>query len=99
VTALERRGLRNLTALPRPLSKRAVQIVRIYYRSQGGELLCCDSDPLTWQAADKLRSEMRAPCSDAEFVEVYSLGVYSPGVSPTPQSGARFVRLPHQVRP
>lgn len=109
MTPLERRGLRNLTAPdyePGPLSK---WVVRIYYRSAGGEVLCCDSRPLSWQAADKLvnqhrcgglvgwKSECKGPIAsdaiDAEKINLYEMGTEAT----MPKFGARRVVLPSQV--
>jgi hypothetical protein len=61
--ALERRGEHVLTApaVAPPLS--AVWIVRIFYLSAGDEILACDSEPLTYQARDRLSHELNA--SDA----------------------------------
>lgn len=59
-------------------------IVRIYYTSQGNELLACDSAPLTHPGALSLCSQ----CPDAEVQRADR---------PLPlRSGARLVRLPSQ---
>lgn len=57
---LERAGLDTLELPDRdPPTPARRWIVRVYYRSEGGELLCFDAGPLTVQAADKLASEFQ----------------------------------------
>ena len=67
----ETRGARNLAAPAPSPSKSATWIVRIWYRSQGGELLACDSRPLTRGQADDLAWQMRRNDSDAVDAEVW----------------------------
>ncbi len=55
---LEARGLDALELPDRdPATPARKWIVRVYYRSEGDELLCFDAGPLTVQAADALASE------------------------------------------
>lgn len=96
MTALERRGLRNLTAARPAPPKSATCVVRIYYRSEGGEILCCDSDRLTCARASALMDEMLRSCCDAIHAEIRPANGF--GRSPTGRpEGSRFVYLPHQL--
>lgn len=56
---LERRGLKNLSVSEVEAGDGPRRIVRIYYRSEGNEILCCHSGPLSVAAADKLAAEHR----------------------------------------
>ena len=57
----EHRGLEALALPDRdPPTPARKFIVRVYYRSEAGELLCFDAGPLTRQAAESLRSEYQA---------------------------------------
>lgn len=94
--ALERRGLRNLTREPKPRPRTANCRVRIYYRNADDELLCCDSDPLTRQSAQKLLDEMKKGITDCEHAYIVPASGRHRWTT-RPQNGARWVELPHQV--
>jgi hypothetical protein len=68
-------------------------IVRIYYRSIGGEILACDSAPLSMSAANALERDMDDVTSWALGTERYRAGDVGPL-----RSGVRLVTLPSQVR-
>ena len=68
-------------------------IVRIYYRSIGGEILACDSAPLSVCAANALERDMDDEASWALGTERFRAGDVGPL-----RSGARLVTLPSQVR-
>lgn len=68
-------------------------IVRIYYRSMGGEILACDSAPLSVSAANTLEHDMDDVTSWALGTERYRAGDVGPL-----RSGVRLVTLPSQVR-
>lgn len=68
-------------------------IVRIYYRSMGGEILACDSAPLSVSAANTLERDMDDDTSWALGTERYRAGDVGPL-----RSGVRLVTLPSQVR-
>src|SRR5689334_20186315 len=56
--AIERRGRSYLESTAEP-SKGASWRVRIWYYNQEGEVVACDSDPMSRQAAESLESSMR----------------------------------------
>lgn len=104
MTAQEKHGLKNLTAKPAKRPKTATMRVRIHYKSQGGEYLCCDSDPLTSYKADQLIDQLTGnsystarlirpkPGFPSDVVFVERVGAYSAAS----QQG-RLVTLPHQM--
>jgi hypothetical protein len=89
-------------------------IVRIYYRSEGGELLAFDCGPMSVNAAEELeREHLEIPklhggkarwCpSDAVAVERFPAAdigadAQAQGRARKPSHGARLVRLPSQQR-
>ncbi len=109
MTRQERRGLANLAAKRPAPPKSARWVVRIYYRSQGDELLCCDSDPLTRAKADALRTSLngsevsrqvdgewatrRVSLYDVELAEVVGVSEQERRL---PLRDARRAVLPHQ---
>lgn len=103
--AIERAGLARLTDRDPEPAISARWIVRIFYRSMGGEILACDSAPLTWSARDALASQMRACTSDALGCDVLladgsHTGTWSDRDSArrADLSNARAVTLPSQMR-
>lgn len=84
-----RAALEDDTEAPKPS---AWIVVRIYYVSAGDELLCIDSEPMTWQAADKLKASLSAKSSMAVRVETSTPGEPRPG-----WNGARLVVMPSQM--
>lgn len=94
--ALARRGRSVLTAeLPAPRTTARVR-VRIYYRSEGGDVLACDSDPLTPQAAQDLCFAMRREDSAALHAALVDVEGREHGAVPKSCDGARLVTLPSQ---
>ena len=85
-----RRGRAVLDGPPETPRKTAHTVVRIYFRSAGDELLCVDSDLLTWQGADKLKSAL----AHSAALRVESYGSLEERVA---WSGARVVVMPSQV--
>jgi hypothetical protein len=77
-------------------------IVRIYYRSIGGEILACDSAPLSVSAANALERDMDTNALERDMDDVTSgaLGTerYRAGDVGPLRSGVRLVTLPSQVR-
>lgn len=65
---MEKRGAANLAATAPSPAKSARMKVRVWYVSEGGEVLAMDSGPLTEQGADKLRAECLRSSSDAVAV-------------------------------
>lgn len=62
--AWERRGAANLAREDHEdASKRETHLVRVFYRSAGGEVLAFDSGAMTWQARDRFVADLRT--SDA----------------------------------
>ncbi len=96
---LERAGLARLTDPTPDPSERAVWVVRIYYRSMGGEVLACDSEPMTPAGRDALLSHVRG--SEAIACDEYRTDSPRGGVPPKHQPwlrhGARLVILPSQM--
>jgi hypothetical protein len=90
--ATEARGLARIMATPSEGER--VHIVRIYYRSMGGEVLACDSDPLTSSEAGAL---MREHIDDTRPT-LASLGCerYRDGAPRGLREGVRLVTLPSQ---
>jgi len=83
----EARGLAAITAVE-PSSAKPTHVVRIYYTSQGDELLCFDAGPMSRAAADSLAHATRAR------TEVIDTRLWNP--IPLPK-GARLVVLPSQM--
>lgn len=86
---------RGGAALARPdtaePSERACMVVRIYYRSQGEEILAFDTAPMTSAAASRLHSEYSSPGWVGVDSDIF------PVSAPKPlRSDARFVVLPSQ---
>ena len=94
LTRLLKRGRAVLEAHPQPRRKSEKTVLRIYYVSAGGDLLCIDSAPMTWQAADKLKASLAPQNSMAVRVEVY--GIDEPRSA---WNRARLVVMPSQVEP
>jgi hypothetical protein len=94
----EGRGLRTIQADDLPeATPGAVWIVRIYYRSMGGEILACETDPITGAAATRLETEYGGgSCgpSDALGTDKYRAG--DPKHITPLWKGARRVTLPSQ---
>jgi hypothetical protein len=89
------RGRAFLEATPEAPSKAARTWVRIYYRSEGGETLCVEAGPLTWQAADALTSGLRATYQRWSVTRCICHG--REGCPPPPvKTGARLVKFPSQ---
>ena len=78
--------------LSAPADDKARHIVRIYYRSMGGEILACDSAPLGTAAANALERDMNDDTSWSLGTERYYVGFVG-----ALRSGARLVILPSQV--
>lgn len=74
------------------------EIVRIYYLSEGGELLCTDTPIITRQAADQLEIHLSAKRSDCVAFERWKAEDYWGKDNPAPplRPGARLVVLPSQ---
>lgn len=102
--AAERRGLAYLASPEPEVSKRATHKCRVYYTSEGGELLCFDSGPLTPFMAQKMADSLppqrewkggyygRGYSSDAIACHVLPLDYAGPTLA-----GARLVTLPSQM--
>ena len=91
----ESRGLRTILADDSPeATSGAVWIVRIYYRSMGGELLACQTAPISGAAASRLESEYAGGPTDALGTDKYRAD--EPGRIPPLWKGARLVTLPSQ---
>lgn len=89
-TKLETRGARNLAAPAPAAPKGKTHTVRIWYRSEGGEILACDSRPLSLAAARALEAQMRRPDSEAVGAQILVDG------SVGHRTRARVVVLPSQ---
>lgn len=100
LAALARAGESRLAAIPAPAPKTAKWIVRIAYRSEGGEILAFHTAPMTRGAADLLASEHRATQSAALMATVFPVGAMEEGIegARVHVGGivARFVVLPSQ---
>ncbi len=62
---MERRGEATLTAEPEAPGKSAKVTVRVYFMSEGGEIVAMDTGPLTTRAADELEHDCLRSDSDA----------------------------------
>lgn len=69
--------------------------VRVYYRSQGGEVLCFEAPGLTEPRAAALYSECDSDRSDAMGAQQWRQS----GEAPAMWSGARLIVLPSQMGP
>lgn len=56
--SFEARGAAVLSAAPPARPALARTMVRLYYTSMGGEELCADFGPYTWQTANRVASEL-----------------------------------------
>lgn len=88
-------GARALLAQPGDAGKRPC-IVRLYYRSLGGEMIACDSEPMSPHAAGRMRDAARdrnnvVPDTDADIFPV--------GEARSLRRGARLVVYPSQRAP
>lgn len=92
----EGRGLRAILADDLPeATPGAIWIVRIYYRSMGGETLAFQTAPITGAAASRLQQEHGPGPSDALGTDKFRAD--EPGRIPPLWRGARLVILPSQV--
>lgn len=73
MTKQERFGYYNITGKRYSPPKSAHSIVRIYYRSEGGEILCCDSERLTCDRAETLARSLGASVRSARYGRVITM--------------------------
>lgn len=94
MSKLERHGKSVLEAAPVAPPKSASKCVRIYYKSEGGELLCVEAAPLTHHAASELVFKYSMKASGAVHVESGPAAF-----RPAPWGGARIVVFPSHAAP
>jgi hypothetical protein len=87
---MERRGRRFLEAPDTRTLPARPYFVRLWYLSEGGEVLCCDTDAVSRQAAESLVAEYRRPDHDAIHVAHYRLGEEAPEIPNPDLAAARY---------
>lgn len=94
--ALEAAGERALTRAPAAPLKRQV-VVRIYYRSMGDEILACDTEPMSPQAAQQMRSDVCAHRSQSTETSAIDATIESVDGPRHLDHNARLVVFPSQM--